>query len=41
MRLGRHFEVQGGAALFVPLGPALGRGTQVMPWTYLMVRAQL
>lgn len=41
MRLGRHFELQAGAALFVPLGPALGRGTQVMPWTYLMVNAQL
>lgn len=41
LRIGRHLELQAGGAVFVPLGPALGRGNQLMPWVYAMVTGQL
>lgn len=36
-----HFAVEGGCALFVPTGPALGRGDHAASWAYLQLQAWL
>jgi hypothetical protein len=39
--IGKHLNVAGGGAVFIPMGEALGRGDQIMPWLFLQLEGKL